>query len=155
AEAARSGRIHDREQSDADLVLRVSQAFFRLIAAQKLSDAADEAIASARAHRTISAARVRAGAAPRLDSLRASVDLTQRTSAQVRTAEAVRIARVELETAIGAPLPQAASLVEPPRPSSDLPSAEAAIERALHRRPELASLDEALRENRLRQVAAL
>ncbi len=155
AQAAQSGKIRDLDQADADLVLRVSQAYYRAIAAQKLQAAAEEAVTSARAHRTTSAARVRAGVAPRLDSLRASVDLTQRASAEVRAAEAVRISRVELETAIGAPLPVgAADLAEPARPSLDLPDAASAIEHARRDRPELASLDEALRENGLREAAA-
>ena len=104
AEAARSGEVRGREQADADLVLRVSQAFYRVIAAERLEDAADDAMTSAEAHRRTSVARVRAGAAPRLDSLQAHVDLAARTTAKVRASEAVRLARVELETAIGVAL---------------------------------------------------
>ncbi len=155
AQATDVERLRDRDKADADLVLRVSQAYYRAIAAQKLKAAAEEATTSARAHRGTSAARVRAGAAPRLDSLRASVDLSQRTSAEVRADEAVRITRVELETAIGAPLPSTGDgLTEPPRPALDLPDVSAAIERAMHDRPEVASIDQALRENRLREDAA-
>ena len=154
AEEARAGQALGREQADADLALRVSQAFYRAIAAHRLESAAREAMTSARAHRATSAARVRAGVAPRLDSLRANVDLSQRGTAVVRASEAVRLARVELESAMGAPLPEARELAEPDAPSLDLPETTTALSRALHDRPELASYDAALRENQLRYQAA-
>ena len=154
AQAARAGRLVDRSQADADLVLRVSQAYYRVLAAKRLESAAGDAVRSARAHRATSAARVAAGVAPRLDSLRAQVDLSQRSTALVRSTEAVRLARVELESAIGAPLDSAASLVEPGSPPPELPELAPALERARHDRPEFATLDAALRENQLRFDAA-
>src|SRR5256885_2056966 len=154
AEAARSGELHGRRQADADLVLRVSQAFYRVIAAGRLEDAADDALASAEAHRRTSAARVRAGAAPRLDSLQAHVDLAARTTAKVKASEAVHLARVDLETAIGVPLDPAERLVEPGTPALDTPADSATAEQALRARPELAAYDEAIRENAHRARAA-
>jgi outer membrane protein TolC len=154
AEDGKAAQLHDREQADADLVLRVSQAFYRAIAAQRLDSAAREAIASARAHRATSAARVAAGVAPRLDSLRARVDLEQRATALVRADEAVRVTRVELESAIGTPLEATSELVDPGRPSPQVPDASDAIERARRQRPELKSLDQTLRENQARYSAA-
>jgi len=154
AEAQRFGQQRSREQAEADLELRVSQAYYRVLAAQRLDSAAREAIASARAHLTASAARVTAGVSPRLDSLRAAVDLAQRATAVARAAEAVRVARVELESAIGAPLDPAASLGEPGDPALDVPDDSAAVARALASRPELAALDQSLRENREREQAA-
>jgi outer membrane protein TolC len=154
AQAARTGQAHGRQQADADLVLRVSQAFYRAIAAQRLETAALDAMASARAHRTTSVARVRAGVAPRLDSLRSNVDLSQRGTAVVRAREAVRLARVELETSIGAPLDSSRALVEPTGPLPEVPEAQAALARALHDRLELAAYDDALRENQHRFAAA-
>ncbi|TMQ66292.1 MAG: TolC family protein [Candidatus Eisenbacteria bacterium] len=154
AEASRSGELHGRQQADADLVLRVSQAFYRVIAAGRLEDAADDALASAEAHRRTSAARVRAGAAPRLDSLQAHVDLAARTTAKVKASEAVHLARVDLETAIGVPLDPAERLVEPGTPALDTPADSATAEQALRARPELAAYDEAIRENAHRARAA-
>jgi outer membrane protein TolC len=154
ARAIRAERAHDRVKADADLVQRVSQAYYRAIAARKLEAASDEAMVSARTHRATSAARVSAGVAPRLDSLRASVDLSQRSTARVRAAEAVRITRIELETAIGVALPSP-DLEDPARPSLESPDIAAGVERALQDRPELGSLREALAENELRRQAAL
>src|SRR6266850_2177990 len=147
AEAARSGEVRGREQADADLVLRVSQAFYRVIAAERLEDAADDAMTSAEAHRRTSVARVRAGAAPRLDSLQAHVDLAARTTAKVRASEAVRLARVELETAIGVALDPARRLVEPGAPPLDTPPDSTSAELPLKARPQLPAYDEAIREN--------
>ncbi len=154
AEAARSGEVRGRDQADADLVLRVSQAFYRVIAAERLEDAADDAMTSAEAHRRTSAARVRAGAAPRLDSLQAHVDLAARTTAKVRASEAVHLARVELETAIGVTLDPARRLFEPGAPALDTPADSTSAELALKTRPELAAYDEAIRENAYRARAA-
>ncbi len=154
AEAARAAQSHGREQARADLTLRVSQAFYRALAAQRLQAAATEAIASARAHRATSAARVRAGVVPRLDSLQAQVDVATRGAAMVRAIEAVRLARVALETEIGAALDTSRALVEPGSPSDPFPDPAASIERAMRARPELAAADEGLRENEARLEAA-
>src|SRR5204863_5652447 len=119
-----------------------------------LEAAALEAVAAARTHRATSAARVAAGVAPRLDSLRAQVDLARRTAAEVRASEAVRVAFVELGTTIGVTLDTTAFLVAPGDLPLDAPDVAAATDQALHQRPELATLDETLRENELRLDAA-
>ena len=154
AEAARAAQSHNREQARADLTLRVSQAFYHALAAQRLQAAAREAISSAVAHRATSAARVRAGVVPRLDSLQAQVDVATRGAAVVRANEAVRLARVALETEIGAALDTSRALVEPGSPSEPFPDPAASIERAMRARPELAAADEGLRENQARLEAA-
>src|SRR5439155_8830608 len=127
--------------------LRVSQSFYRAIAAQRLEAAALEALGSARDHHRLTASRVRAGIAPRLDSLQAQVDVAQRASAWTRASEAVRITRVELESAIGAPLDTTQRLVEPGLPPGELAELEPAVVQALQRRPELFVIDQALLEN--------
>lgn len=153
AESARAGQSLGREQAQADLTLRVSRAFYRALAARRLEAASTEALESARGHRATSAARVRAGVVPRLDSLQAQVDMASRSSALVRAQEAVRMSRVVLESEIGAPLDTSRTLEEPGSPTP-LPDASGAIARALRVRPELAAADEALRENGWRLEAA-
>jgi len=154
AESARAQSMHDRARAEADLTLRVSQAYYRELAARRLAAAAEETIASAQAHRATSAARVRAGVAPRLDSLQAQVDLAQRSTALVRAREALRLARIELETEVGTRLPPDGELVEPDAPPPTLPDSADAVARALRERPEIASFDEALRESAARLAAA-
>ena len=154
AEAAHRGELRGREGADADLVLRVSQSFYRAIAAQRLETAALDAVDAAGARSRLSAAQVRAGTAQRLDSLQARVDLLQRESALLRAREAVRVARVELETAIGATLDPSGNLVPPGAPPTRALEAAAAESIAVHARPELFALDDSLRENDLRIRAA-
>lgn len=153
AESARTGQAHGRDQAEADLTLRVSRAFYRALAARRLESAAAEALQSARVHQTTSAARVRAGVVPRLDSLQAMVDLALRSSTMVRTQEAVRMSRIDLESEIGAPLDTSRALVEPGAPTA-LPEAASATQQAMRSRPELATAEEALRENAWRLEAA-
>jgi outer membrane protein len=154
AEAARREQLHGRERADADLVLRVSQSFYRAIAAQRLETAALEAVDAASARSRLSAAQVRAGTAQRLDSLQARVDVLQRESALLRAHEAVRIARVELETAIGTTLDPSGSLVSPGDPAPPALEAAAAESVAVHSRPELFAIDDSLREYEQRARAA-
>ena len=152
--AAREKQVRSREQTDADLVLRVSRAYYRALAAGRLEAAARDVVTSAEAHRRTSAARVRAGAAPRLDSLQAHVDLAQRTTALFRSSEAVRLARVELESAIGVSLDPSQPLVEPGLPALDTPNDTTLTQDALRARPNLAALDLAVRETEQRVRAA-
>jgi outer membrane protein TolC len=154
AEAARRGQERNAEEADADLVLRVSQAYYRAIAAGRLETAAGEAVEAAGARRKLAASQVRAGVAQRLDSLQARVDLFQRESALIRASEAVRTSRVELETAIGATIDSTETLEPPGSPDPTLPDAAASEAAALRSRPELAAFDEQLRENEQRVRAA-
>src|SRR5436190_298055 len=100
---------------------------------------------------------VRVGSAGALD-VRTDAQLTLysggRNGALVSAAEAVHLARVDLETAIGIPLDPAERLVEPGTPALDTPADSATAEQALKARPELAAYDEAIRENAHRTRAA-
>lgn len=154
AEAARSSQERTREEADADLVLRVSQAYYRAVAAGRLEAAASEAVQAAQARRGLAAAQVRAGTAMRLDSLQARVDLFQRESARLRAHEAVRTTRVDLETAIGTTLNPDEPLQPPGSPDPMIPDPEPLEATALHHRPQLAAFDEQIRENEFRTRAA-
>jgi outer membrane protein len=154
AEAARRGQIRSREEADLDLVLRVSQAFYRAVAARRLETAAAEAVQAAGSRRRLASAQVRAGVAQRLDSLQARVDLFQRESALIRAREAVRVARVELETVVGVSLSPEEALLAPGPPPAEVPDAALLEATALRSRPEIAFHDERLRENEQRIRAA-
>jgi len=142
AEAERDQARTALAETDADLVLRVSQAFYRALGAAQLAEAAQEAESSARSHLAMSAARVRAGVAQRLDSLRAQADLEQRSSGWLRAREAVRLARIALATEIGAPLDSTRALVPPGPPDPRPPEMPRLLTRAVQARPELAALDQ-------------
>ncbi len=154
ARAANEGSARTRDQIEADLTLTVSEAFYRATAALQMEGAARDAASSARSHLEVAAARVRAGVAPRLDSLRAQVDLSERVAALDRADEDVRLRRIELETAIGAPLDTTRALVAPGPPEAGVPSFEAEVSAAIKARPELAVYDLQLRETEARITAA-
>ncbi|HTR96608.1 MAG TPA: TolC family protein [Candidatus Acidoferrales bacterium] len=154
AEEAHTGQLRGREQADADLVLRVSTAFYQALAADRLQLAAEATVDSARAHLGTATARVRAGVAQRVDSLRASSDLAQRQTALLRAREAVRLSRVELDDAVGTPLDHDRPLESPGEPTAGVPDDAGAFAQAERARPELAVLDASLRENDRRLEAA-
>ncbi len=135
-----------REQAAADLVQRVSQAYYRELTAGRLLAAADEALATAQSHLAIARARVNAGVVPKLEVLRSEVDASKRQIAVVRALEAQRMARVELETAIGVALAPGDSLDELAQPAAIEADSSRAMASALEARPEIAAVQ--------RQIAA-
>ena len=142
AEAGEQAQRSARAQAEADLILRVSQAYYLEVSAGRLQAAAEEALDAAMSHQKIARARANAGVAPKLDALRADVDVSQREIARVRAREARRMARVELEAAIGANLGPADTLVAPGAPGAGEPDSAAALAAALAARPELRALDQ-------------
>ena len=154
AEQSRVAQGFSRAQAGSDLTLRVSVAYYQELSADRLIAAAEEALRAARSHLSLAQARVRAGAAPRLDALQAQVEVSEREIAVVRAHESKRMARVELESAMGAPLPAGAELDPAPAPRREMPDSSAALQAALQRRPELAALDASIRESAQRAEAA-
>ena len=154
AQAVGRSRQQTLAQTEADLSLRVSQTYYLAIAAAGLEAAAQEALASARSHLETSAARVRAGVAQRVDSLRAAVDVSQRATALLRAHEAVRLARLDLETAIGVTLDSSRTLSTPGDPEDTPPDTGVLVASALRARPELFGFDAALDENAFRLTAS-
>jgi cobalt-zinc-cadmium efflux system outer membrane protein len=153
AQADARGENSGRDEADADLVLRVSQAYFREVSAGHLQSAAEEALAVARSHLDVAQARVQAGVVPKLDALRADENASQREIARVRAREARRMARVALETAIGTELPPGEALDEPASPSPVAPDSSAALAAARAARPEIAALQRQIEAKTERIVA--
>jgi outer membrane protein TolC len=154
AQAGEQAQQSARDQADADLTLRVSQAFYRELGAQRLIFAANEALVSARSHLRVAKARVQAGVSPKLDALRADVDASEREVELARAQEARAVAHTDLESAIGMALDPADTLVAPPLPESAFPDSAAALRQALAARPEIASLDHQIAQAREQAQAA-
>jgi len=154
AQAGERAQMSARQQADADLTLRVSQAFYRELGALRLIYAANEALTSARSHLRVANARVQAGVSPKLDALRANVDASEREVQLARAQEARAVARTELETAIGMALDPADTLEAPPAPESAFPDSAAALQQALAARPEIASFDHQIAQAREQASAA-
>jgi outer membrane protein len=154
AQAGERAQQSARDQADADLTLRVSQAFYRELGAERLIFAANEALTSARSHLRVANARVQAGVSPKLDALRADVDASERQVELARAQEARAVARAELENAMGLALDPADTLQSPPPPESAFPDSAAALQQALAARPEIASLDHQIAQAREQAQAA-
>jgi outer membrane protein len=154
AQAARENSHMGAVQTEADLILRVSQAYFDELAAARLARASADALAAAQAHLAVARARVRAGVAPRLDLISAVVDSSARATDLLRAGETRRMARVSLETAIGARLEPGDTLVYPTGPPTAVPDSQRAIREALGSRPEILALDHVIAEARERERAA-
>jgi outer membrane protein len=143
-----------RDQAEADLVERVSRAYYQELSAVRLQAAAADALASARSHLGVAEARVRAGVVPKLDALRARVDVSQREIVSVRAREARRMARLDLETVVGTSIDPADTLDAPAPPSASLPDSAQALASALASRPEIATLQRQIEASAQRLQAA-
>ena len=154
AQAGVSAEESAHGQADADLALRVAQAFYREASAARLVQASEEALASARVHLGVAQARVNAGIVPKLDALRADVDATAREITLVRAQEARRMARADLEATIGVPLDAGDTLVVPEPDVAAPPDSSRALADAIAARPEIAALDRQIEQARHQVVAA-
>jgi outer membrane protein len=86
-----------------DIVLLVHQAYFGLAAAQEAEAVAGKKLVRAEDHLRLAAARKEAGAVPRADVVRAQVDVADAKLALERAVSVVRIAKGDLNTAMGLP----------------------------------------------------
>ncbi len=122
-----------------DIVLMVHQAYFGLAAAQEAEAVAGKKLARAEDHLRLAAARKEAGAAPRADVVRAQVDVADARLALERAASVVRIARGDLNTAMGLSAEIPVEIDGKPRdvaPPTALQIREA-LDLAIHERPEI------------------
>ena len=134
-----------------DIALNVYRAFYALQVAQEARAVAQKSVERAADNAMLARERRILGAAPEIDVLRAEVDLAQARLDLVRATSQLRTARGNLNTAMGLPVEMAVDVRPPPdrlvSPETiDLP---AALEQAVHLRPELMSslnrVDEARR----------
>ena len=148
-----SGRIrHDRtaaleasgaadarlSAAEADLVLRVTEAYYGIVLARAAVGVAESAQRNAQAHEEVAAARFEAGAALRSDRLRAEVERLTRTQDLERRRADLEIARARLRRVVGAgpgeSVEPSAGLTAPAGAIGDL---DDWLERALRDRPEI------------------
>jgi outer membrane protein len=136
--AAASGVVAMRRE----VTFRVTEAYYRVVMAERVAEVAQEAVATLDAH-VADAARFReAGLIGPDELLAAEVEAGNAREALIRARNGVALARAALASLMGAPLDQPFALApvpedgEPPAPP-DTPTAQAAARRA---RPELAAL---------------
>lgn len=140
--AAKARHGASREELAAveqDTALNVHQAFYGLLSADDALRVARENAKRAEDHLRLAGERKEAGVAVQADVLRARVEVADRKLAIVRAESLVRIARGNLNTAMGLPAELPVE-VQPARPEivpADDAGLAVAFDQAMHKRPEL------------------
>jgi outer membrane protein len=156
AKARRAGAEADATATRADVRLNVHAAFYTLAAARDLQAVAAKNLARTEAHRNLADVRQKSGAVPQADVLRTEAEVAA-ARLQLITAESrVRIATGRLNTAMGraAETPLAIAAVATAAPPPARPELEAAVDRALAQRPEIASSEKRTEAARATVTAA-
>ena len=126
-EHARRGNVSAaRAYLDArqQLVVSVADAYFNVLRARRLLEAADRSLARARRLRTTSEARSKVGLATELDVLRADLLASQSEVALVAQGEALESALDALKTLIGRPIEDDVELADDELADVGTPSSE-------------------------------
>ncbi|MFN8010525.1 MAG: TolC family protein [Holophagaceae bacterium] len=151
-EAEAGKRSLDRARQKT--VFDAASAFLRAAQAQAWSGVAAQALEQQRAFLKVAKSRVEAGAAPRLDQLKAELAVAKAESDLLEARNQARLAREALVTLTLDPRFRSAPLAPPPESDGALPEEEAAVARALKQRPDLAALGQAAEAFRLGGDAA-
>jgi cobalt-zinc-cadmium efflux system outer membrane protein len=136
AEAGRRGLDRVRQKT----VFDASAAFLRAAQALAWAGVASQALEQQRAFLKVAKSRVEAGAAPRLDQLKAELAVARAESDLLEARNQARLAREALVTLTLDPRFRTATLEAPAVEAPELPDEEAAVARALGQRPDLAAL---------------
>jgi outer membrane protein TolC len=139
AEAGRRSLDRARQKT----VFDASSAFLRAAQAQAWAGVAAQALEQQRAFLKVAKSRVDAGAAPRLDQLKAELAVAKAESDLLEARNQARLAREALVTLTLDPRFRTAPLEAPPASGAALPEEEAAVSLALKQRPDLAALGRA------------
>jgi outer membrane protein len=141
AKARLAGAQADASAAHADVRLNVQSAFFTLAAARDLLAVAEKNLERTTAHQQLAEARASSGAVPQADVLRTQAEVANARLQLISAQSRVRAATGRLNTAMGraaeTPLEIVGSSAAAAPPQ--LPELEAAIERALVQRPEIAA----------------
>ncbi len=139
AEAGRRTLDRARQQT----VFDASSAFLRASQAQAWAGVAAQALEQQRAFLKVAKSRVDAGAAPRLDQLKAELAVAKAESDLLEARNQARLAREALVTLTLDPRFRAAPLAPEAQEGAALPEEGEAVARALRQRPDLAALAKA------------
>lgn len=130
----------DLENVTIQVVFGVHQAYYGLLAAQRNLGAAREAVGQYEDHLARAKGLFAAGTRPKFDVTKAEVDLAQARLEQIRAENAVRIARTNLNHAMGAPDAPAYEISDPGDAPAEIPTLAEVLRAAYERRPDLRAL---------------
>lgn len=140
ASQARQGVAEeDSDRIRQDIALSVHRAYFGLIASIETEAVARQALARAEVHLRVARDRKEAGAAPQADVMRAQVEVADARLALERAEGLIRVAKGNLNTAMGLPVEMPVDVDRSPR-AVVLPvsiNLDEALDRAVSARPEL------------------
>jgi len=136
----------DASRSDIDVtrmqtILSVKQAYYGVLQSQKNLEVANETVAQFSQHLDQAKGFYEVGAKPKFDVTRAEVDLSNAQLNQITAVNALRIARVMLNNALGLPDAPEYSVEDSLTYVKNDVTLSAAIETAFKNRPELQAAD--------------
>ncbi len=128
----------------AQLVLRVTEAYADVLAAQAMEEVARQAVERVKVVLKIAQARYEAGVTPKFDVLRAEAELAAAEEQLLTAQNGIALAKAALNQLLGRPTNAPIDLEPLPEPvevNPDLLKSEPFIKQALANRPEMRSLE--------------
>jgi outer membrane protein len=137
---ARKGATAEQEANvKQDVIFRVHQNFYRLAAAREALVVVRATLARAEDHLRLAQERKDAGAVPKVDVIRAQVEVANSRLAAVRAESLVMVVRGDLNTIMGLPVDQTleVDVLSGDQTSPDMVYISQALQQAVHARPAL------------------
>ncbi len=144
----------DLETTRQTVILNTKQAYYSVLAGQRLLQVADETVQQNQKHLEEAQARFDVGLAPRFDVTQAQVQLSNAVLNQLTARNNVALARETLRTAMGVTGPFVFTLVDTLERGALTVNDEALVAQAFANRPELRSI-QAQQRATTEQVSAL
>ncbi len=132
-----SSSERDLDRTVQDVILNVKQAYYGLLAARNVVDAARKRMEQTDSHLRQAEAFFRAGSKPRFDVTRAEVDVNNARLALINAESNVRIQSIVLNNAMGTDPGQAVDIEDKLPPVTETTSLEQSQADALKNRPEM------------------
>jgi outer membrane protein len=136
ADSLLSAEMRSAEAQTLDIRLGVEEAYFAVYSAKAVGVATDEAYERASRNFELAKAGVASGLRPPIDQTRIQAELARFDITRIRNRGAVRVAQTLFAAAVGSPEPALDIADQPPKPS-DMPTLDAAVQRALQKEPQL------------------
>lgn len=140
AEHAVGAAAYDLETARRAVVLKVKQAYFGLLKAQRFREVARQAVAQAQEHLRLANAQFAAGAVARFDVIRSEVALADTQQQLVEADSAVQVAEAAFNNALGRPLETPVNIAPAARWPRFTVELDTCLAQAATNRPELKSL---------------
>ncbi len=139
--ASRRSLEFDQERVVQDVILNVKQAYFALLAADKLVTVSQKSLDQAESHYRQAQAFFRAGSKPKYDVTRTEVEVNNARLELINAKNGAKISRITLNNAMGADPGADISVEDVLSEPAEVSSLERALAEALKNKPELLKAD--------------